>query len=254
MTNSSDNGAAPHRVEELRANLLRVRKHIKDVTPAGQAQPKLIVVTKFFPASDVRALHGLGVQDIGENKEQEARVKHAEVVDLTALRWHFIGQLQRNKAKSVARFAHSVHSVDRVSLAEALAKAVLTENEQREAGGQPRREPLQAYIQLDLREGAQADEPGRGGAKPEDMLTLADAIAGQEGLDLVGLMAVAPLGEDPNRAFERLHRYSAELQREHPGASFVSAGMSQDMQAAIENGATHLRIGSDILGSRPPVR
>lgn len=262
--NTSDNSAAPHRQEELRANLhranllranlLRVHERIRNLTPAGHARPQLIVVTKFFPDSDVRALYDLGVRDVGENKEQEARAKHAALQDLEEVRWHFIGQLQRNKAKSVARFAHSVHSLDRVSLAEALGRAVLSENEHREEDGAPRRDPLQVYIQLDLREGAQADDPGRGGATPQDMMALAHTIAGQEGLDLVGVMAVAPLGEDPNRAFERLYTYSAELQREHPGASFISAGMSQDMQAAIENGATHLRIGSDILGSRPPVR
>ncbi|WP_445154641.1 YggS family pyridoxal phosphate-dependent enzyme [Arthrobacter sp. Hor0625] len=206
--------------------------------------PRLIVVTKFHPAEDVARLASLGVTDVGENRDQEAADKAARLQALP-LHWHFIGQLQSNKAKSVVKYAHAVHSVDRPQLVDALAKAV--RGEQDRTG----RADLECFIQVSLDSTAGGH---RGGALPADVPDLADRIAAAEGLRLAGVMAVAPLGSDPGPAFERLADISARLRVGHPGATGISAGMSQDLEQAIRSGATHLRIGSDILGPRPAVR
>lgn len=201
------------------------------------------MITKFHPADDIRRLAALGVTDVGENRDQEAAAKAAELAG-AGLAWHFVGQLQTKKAKSVVRYAAAVHSVDRPQLVDALAKAVL--NEQAATG----REPLDCFIQVSLEDDAGAH---RGGALPADVPALADRIATAEGLRLAGVMAVAPLGAAPEPAFEKLAKVSELLVRDHPAATGISAGMSQDLEAAIKFGATHLRIGSDILGSRPAV-
>ncbi|UVJ41059.1 YggS family pyridoxal phosphate-dependent enzyme [Arthrobacter sp. CJ23] len=230
----------------LRERLAAVRHRISAATlAAGRIdEPLLVVVTKFHPAADVRRLVALGVADVGENRDQEASAKAAELSGLD-VRWHFIGQLQSNKAKSVVKYAHSVQSVDRLQLADALAKAVAREQD---ATGRP---DLDCYIQVSLE-----DDGGehRGGAAPDELGLLAERIESAAGLHLAGVMAVAPLGAHPEAAFERLARISAALRANHPAAVGVSAGMSQDLEAAIKFGATHLRIGSDILGSRPAVR
>lgn len=248
------------RKDQLAANLARVRERIAAAAArrSGPA-PELIVVTKFFPASDVAALADLEVRDVGENRDQEAAGKAAELEAVPAaagLRWHFIGQLQTNKAKSVVRYAHAVHSVDRISLVKSLSKAMVAEQARRAEHGVRPREDLLVLLQVDLENRpAQADagSSGRGGARPEDIEALAAAVSEAEGLELGGLMAVAPLGADPAEAFSRLMEYSAELRRTHPAAGMVSAGMSQDLEAAVAAGATHLRVGSDVLGPRPPV-
>lgn len=252
---------AAERSAELSDRLQRVRTRIRSAA-AGSAEPTLIVVTKYFPASDVELLAALGVTDVGENKAQEAAAKAAETSDLN-LNWHFIGQLQSNKAKSVVRYASAVHSVDRISLVHALGKAMAAEQQRRaEAGGLPR-EALECFLQVDLREtldpgagsgSGAASGAGRGGALPSELPGLAEAIEAEAGLRLAGVMAVAPLGADPREAFARLRGVSELLCRDFPGATAVSAGMSGDLEAALECGATHLRIGSDILGPRPPVR
>lgn len=240
------------RAAQLEERLARVRRRISEAAEASaRTEPALIVVTKYFPASDVAALAGLGVRDVGENKAQEAEAKAAEL-DGYGLKWHFIGQLQTNKAKSVVRYAAAVHSVDRPGLVTALGKAMAAENRRRSDVGDPAREPLDCYLQLDLRLGEDL-EPGRGGARPGDMMDLAAAVAAADGLRLAGLMAVAPLGEDPAAAFARLQEHSAELTAAYPVAAGISAGMSQDLEAAVAHGATHLRIGSDVLGPRPAV-
>ncbi|MCC9175059.1 YggS family pyridoxal phosphate-dependent enzyme [Arthrobacter sp. zg-Y179] len=245
----------PSRADELRDRLQRVRNRIEAAErPAGAAEPHLIVVTKYFPASDVEILAGMGVRDVGENKDQEAAAKAADLAHLD-LDWHFIGQLQSNKAKSVVRYAASVHSVDRRSLVTALGKAMAAEQRRREAEGLAARGDLSCFLQVDLRgDASRAADPGRGGALPEDLPLLAEAVAGTPGLLLSGLMAVAPLGADAGEAFARLRELSAQLQAQHPGARSISAGMSSDLEAAVAHGATHLRIGSDVLGPRPPVR
>ncbi|RAX14782.1 YggS family pyridoxal phosphate-dependent enzyme [Pseudarthrobacter sp. AG30] len=238
--------ASDPRAAELAIRLAAVRNRIAAAAEASGRSgrpPSLIVVTKFHPAADIRRLAALGVTDVGENRDQEAAAKAAELAGL-ALNWHFVGQLQSKKAKSVVRYAAAVHSVDRLQLVDALAKAVRNEMD---SGG---RDPLACFIQVSLE-----DDGGthRGGAAPADVPLLAERIAASAGLHLAGVMAVAPLGAPPEPAFEKLAAVSARLVADHPGAAAISAGMSQDLEAAIKFGATHLRIGSDILGSRPAV-
>ncbi|MCY1222924.1 Pyridoxal phosphate homeostasis protein [compost metagenome] len=235
------------RLIDIGSRLAAVRRRITAATEAAgrpDNPPELIVVTKFHPAADVRRLAALGVTDVGENRDQEASEKAASLSDLR-LRWHFVGQLQSNKAKSVVRYAHAIHSVDRPQLAAALAKSIAAEQER------TGRAPLECFIQVSLDEDAGSH---RGGASRLEVPALADQLAGSPGLVLAGVMAVAPLGADPDAAFGKLAEISAQLLRDHPSATGISAGMSQDLESAIRAGATHLRIGSDILGSRPALR
>ena len=234
------------RLEQLRGRLAAVRQRIDTAVAAAgrQERPRLIVVTKFHPADDVRRLAALGITDVGENRDQEAAEKAGALVGLQ-LRWHFIGQLQSNKAKSVVKYAHAVHSVDRPQLAAALARAMAAEQER------TGRAPLECFIQVSLDDEAGAH---RGGALPADVPALAEQLAAAEGLRLAGVMAVAPFGADPVPAFEKLAELSAGLAAVHPGATGISAGMSQDLEQAVRFGATHLRVGSDILGPRPALR
>lgn len=233
------------RMAQLAGRLEVVRRRIETAAVAAERGdvPRLIVVTKFHPAADVRRLAALGVADIGENRDQEAASKSAELADL-AVRWHFIGQLQSNKAKSVAKYASSVQSIDRPQVVDSLSKAIV--REQDSTG----RSDLDCFIQVSLDDDAGAH---RGGASPVDVEELAEKIESAAGLRLAGLMAVAPLGADPEAAFEKLAGISAAIRVTHPAAAGISAGMSQDLEAAVKFGATHLRIGSDILGSRPAV-
>ncbi|MEU9024655.1 YggS family pyridoxal phosphate-dependent enzyme [Actinomadura sp. NPDC048394] len=228
--------ASDERRAELAANLADVRGRIAAACAAAGRDPAevaLIAVTKTFPASDVRLLAGLGLTDVGENRDQEARPKAAECADLP-LTWHFVGSLQTNKARAVASYADVVHSVDRSRLVTALSGA---------AGRAGR--TLRCLVQVSLDEAEH-----RGGAAPAQVPALADEIAAAPGLELGGLMAVAPLGADPAPAFERLAALSADLRRNHPDARSVSAGMSGDLEQAIACGATHLRIGTALLGGR----
>ncbi|MDE8668275.1 YggS family pyridoxal phosphate-dependent enzyme [Pseudarthrobacter sp. H3Y2-7] len=234
------------RVAELAERLAAVRRRIESAAAEagrGNDLPTLIVVTKFHPAADIRRLAALGVRDVGENRDQEASTKAAELADL-GLHWHFVGQLQSKKAKSVARYAHAVHSIDRPALVDGLERAIAAEQDRTGRGA------LQCFIQVSLDDDAGAH---RGGAAPAEVPLLADRLAAAGGLELAGVMAVAPLGASPEAAFEKLAAVSASLVAVHPTASAISAGMSQDLEAAIRFGATHLRIGSDILGSRPAV-
>jgi pyridoxal phosphate enzyme (YggS family) len=219
----------------LRNVQLRIDEACDDVgrDPDGVT---LIAVTKTFPASDVRLLAELGVTDIGENRDQEAGAKHAHCADLP-LRWHFIGRLQRNKVKSVTTYADVVHSVDRLSLVTALSAALA--DDERE---------ITALVQVSLDEGAAGAD--RGGVPPDLALDLADAVALAPGLRLGGVMAVAPLGGDADVAFARLARAAERIRMDHPEAGIVSAGMSADLASAIRHGATHVRIGTALLGRR----
>lgn len=203
----------------------------------------LVAVTKHHPASDVELLAGLGVQHVGENRHQEAAAKLAELDPRvrSGLSVHFVGQLQTNKAAPVAGYADLVHTVDRARLARALDRGA---QEQRS-------EPLPVLVQVDLQEGREA---GRGGAVPGEVEELAAVVAGLPGLRLRGLMAVAPLGAPAAPAFERLAALAARVRRTHPGADVLSAGMSGDLEEAVAAGATHLRVGTAILGSRPAHR
>ena len=231
---------APGRESELAEALASTRARIAAaVTDAGRdpAGVRLVVVTKNFPRSDLDALVRLGVRDVGENKEQELTAKMGEAPLPEDVRVHFIGQLQSRKSGAVARVADVVHSVDRVKLVGALARGA-------EAAGRH----LTVLLQVSL-----DGDPQRGGALPADVPALADAVA-SAGLTLGGVMAVAPLGEEPRAAFARLREVSERLRVDHPGAVEISAGMSGDLEAAIHEGATLLRVGTAILGSRPSHR
>lgn len=231
---------------ELQSSLAAVRARIAAACKAaGRSHDEvtLIAVTKTFPASDVALLAGLGVRDIGENRDQEAAPKAAETAGLEPpLHWHFIGQLQVNKAKSVVRYADVIHSVDRPRLVEVLGTRA------RAAGRR-----ITCLVQVDLDqapdEGAAGGAP-RGGALPADVPGLADAIAAEDSLVLGGVMAVAPLGEPPRPAFRRLAEVAAVVRAAHRGAMMISAGMTGDLEEAIAEGATHVRVGTALLGGR----
>lgn len=232
-------GGEGGRRAELSAALDRVRERIAvAATDCGRdpGQLTLVVVTKTYPASDVNLLAGLGVRDVGESRDQEAAPK-AEACAALGLRWHFVGRLQSNKARSVARYAHVVHSVDRLGLVAALGRGARAAG--REVG-------VLVQVSLD-------GDPERGGVPIGGVPQLAEAVAGEGGLRLLGVMAVAPMGVPPLRAFTPLGPLSERLRRDHPEARWVSAGMSGDLEAAVASGATHLRVGSAILGERPPL-
>lgn len=230
------------RRDELAANLASVEERISAAcTAAGRPRDdvQLIVVTKFFPRSDMDLLAELGVAEMGESREQEAAAKLDDGGAPDGVRMHFIGQLQSKKANAVAHWADVVHSVDRSKLVTVLGRGA-------EAAGRD----LTALIQVNLDPQA---ETQRGGADPAQVPQLAEEIAGSP-LRLGGLMAVAPPGIDPNPAFERLARLFEDVRAAHPGATCLSAGMSGDLESAVRHGATHLRVGTAILGTRPSHR
>lgn len=249
MTNTPTDST--ERAHELAAALDAVRARIETAaTRAGRTPDELtlVVVTKFFPASDVELLSGLGVRDIGESRDQEAGPKIGGLApDVRAgLTTHFVGQVQTNKANRVARYADVVQSVDRDRLVTALDRG-----SQLSLDSGERSAPLEVTLQVDLGEG---EQQGRGGALPQDVPALADQVAAAEHLRLRGLMAVAPLGLDEDgarAAFDRLAALGGELRHTHTEAGWLSMGMSGDLELAIAAGATHLRVGSAILGSRP---
>jgi pyridoxal phosphate enzyme (YggS family) len=237
---------AADRRAQLAASLGEVRERITHACAAAGREPSavtLVAVTKTYPASDVELLAGLGVTDVGENKDQEAAAKAAAVK--ADVRWHFVGRLQRNKARSVVTYADVVESVDSVRLVRALAGAV----------ERHRDTTLDVLVQVSL-----DGDSARGGAVADaseaerDLWHVADAVAGADGLRLGGVMAVAPPGWDPDLAFEKLATLSARLAADHPGATAVSAGMSGDLEQAVRHGATHVRIGTSLLGMRKTLR
>ena len=221
------------RAEEISLNLSSVRKRVAqavELTGRDLDEITLIAVTKTYPASDVEILHELGVRNFAENRDHEGREKSAKVPGI----WHFQGQIQSNKISSIALWANCVHSLDDARHLRLLAAAV------------PDFKVMSIFIQvcLDL-------QPGRGGILPQNLSPLAELVHGQPSLKLEGLMAVAPLGENPESAFSRLARIHSDFRQQFPSSSSLSAGMSGDFEMAIKHGATHLRIGSSILGSRP---
>jgi len=244
-----------NRRAQIEQRLDLVRQQIAQAATESGRRPEevtLIVVTKTKPASDVRILAELGVTEVGENRDQEAQEKVAECADL-ALNWNFIGQLQTNKCASVVSYTDRIHSVDRVKLVNALSKAAIARSD---AATADLRRELDCLVQVNLDPMAAAiGSPGhRGGVQPDDVLAIGAAIAQAPGLRLGGVMAVAPLGEDPRPAFDRLREVSGKLTDEHPSATIISAGMSGDFAAAIGAGATHVRMGAAVLGHRPTVR
>jgi pyridoxal phosphate enzyme (YggS family) len=228
-------------VARLEENLRAVRARIDAAALAAGRDPAsvtLLAISKTFPAADVRTLAALGQRDFGENRAQELLGKAAEVGDLP-IRWHFVGQLQRNKAAAVARLGAVVHSVDRLSLAAALGRA-----------GEQAGRPVDVLLQVDLG-GPAGEAAARGGADPAEIPALADAVAGLAGVRLRGLMAVAPRDADPAPAFARLAELAARVRADHPDATELSAGMSGDLEQAVAAGATIVRVGTALFGDRP---
>ena len=226
---------------DLGMRLASVRSQVVDAALAAGREPSsitTIIVTKFQPISLVRELLDLGERDFGENRHQEASEKSVALEDSPA-RWHFVGQLQSNKAKAVRAYASVVHSVDRESLVPGLsAPAVDHPNNVLQ--------PLDVFVQVDL-----GTEPGRGGVVPAALDALVERVVAASGITLVGLMTVAPLETEPRRAFARLRELAEGVRRTVPGATSLSMGMSGDFIEAIMEGATHLRLGSAITGNRP---
>ena len=219
------------RSQELSANLDSIRARIGAAVQGSGRSPDevtLIVVTKTFPASDVQILYDLGVRDFGENRDQEASVKSLELPD--DCRWHFQGQIQSNKLKSIAEWDDVLHSIDDISHARKLNSLVSEKD---------------IFVQVSL-----DNLPNRGGVVPNLLPDFLEELSALANLNLRGLMAVAPLGEEPARAFSRLKVLSDQVVRVHPKAHEISAGMSNDFEAAVAQGATHIRIGSQILGVR----
>src|SRR5208282_3512177 len=230
--------AAADRKDEIAARLAAVRARIAAACQAaGRASSEvtLIAVTKTYPVSDIRLLGELGVSDIGENRDQEAAPKAAACAALgLPVTWHFVGQLQTNKAASVVSYAQVIHSVDRLRLARVLGARA------RAAG-----RPVTCLVQVSL-----DGDPARGGASGPEVARVADELAGQHGLVLGGVMAVAPLGVAADVAFRKLKEVADAVRSAHPGAVMISAGMSDDLEQAIEAGATHVRVGTALLGGR----
>lgn len=237
------------RREQLARALAALERRVSTAAAAAgrdRRELTVVAVSKTWPASDVVLLHGLGQHDFGENRDQEARGKAADVASLLRavaapgpLRWHFIGQLQRNKARSVASYASWVHSLDRPPLVPALSR-----------GAQATGRELTVLVQVSLDDDP---DPGRGGARPADVPALADAVATAPSLRLGGVMAVAPPHRPARPAFAMLRDLSQRLRRDHPAAGAISAGMSADLEDAIAEGATHLRLGTALFGTRARV-
>jgi PLP dependent protein len=231
-------GGEAVRKAELAERLITVRGRIGAACAAagrGRDEVTLIAVTKTYPASDVRLLCELGVCDIGENRDQEAAPKAAECASLgVPVTWHFVGQLQTNKAASVVSYASVIHSVDRPRLVSALGSRAT------QAG-----RVVTCLVQVSI-----DSDPDRGGAFGPQVMAVADAVAEQDGLVLGGVMTVAPMGMDAGAAFWQLRRIADLVRSAHPEAVMISAGMSADLEQAIEAGATHVRVGTALLGGR----
>ncbi len=227
--------------ERLAPALVAVRERIDAAARAAHRDPgsvALLAVSKTWPAADVAALAALGQREFAENKVQELVAKAAELADLE-LRWHLVGQLQRNKATAVVGIPAVVQSVDRIALVDRLAGAA-------ERAGMV----TEVFVQVDLG-GPEGREAARGGAQPVDVPELADAVSAHPALRLRGLMAVAPREGAPGPAFERLAALAGRVRADHPGAVELSAGMSGDLEEAVAAGATIVRVGTALFGSRP---
>lgn len=207
-----------------------------DAANRDAAEVTLVVVTKNHPAELVLELLACGARHFGENRDQEAAPK-AEAVRAQspiAHDWHFVGQLQSNKVKSMLDYTSVLHSLDRPSLLAELVKQL-----------DRREQTLDVFIELNL-----TDDPGRGGIQPANLEEFAESVLGQPRLNLLGVMGVVGLGVEPERDFERIRQSSELLRRLSSDSRFISAGMSGDFETAIAFGATHLRIGSAITGPR----
>jgi hypothetical protein len=234
------------RVAELAESLAEVRERISAAARAAGRDPAeiaLLAVTKTFPASDVAALVDLGLSDFGENRDQEASAKVPELAGLrpdARVRWQMIGNVQRNKARSVVAWAQQVQTVDSERLADALASSIRVANDRGSRNG-----PLDVLVQASI-----DGDPKRGGCPLPDLVRLADLIEGNSELQLRGVMAIAPRESEPKHAFERLAGVVITLREHHPGATELSIGMSGDLEAAIASGSTCVRVGTALLGGR----
>jgi PLP dependent protein len=235
------------RRDELAAALAGLTARIEGAARSAGRDPagiRLVAVTKTFPAQDAALLTDLGVTHLGENRDQEAGAKAAQLRRLRPHAtpcWHMVGRLQRNKARTVVRWAAMVQSVDSQRLADALHHAVRAAIDNGHRAG-----PLDVLLQASL-----DDDPSRGGCPLAELPRLAEDVGASDALRLRGLMAVAPLDADPDRAFEALHRAAVALRAQHPGATEVSAGMTGDLEVAIRHGSTCVRVGTALLGGRP---
>ena len=219
------------RKDEIARNLQDVRDRINSAAHSADRDPaevELIVVTKTFPISDIEILRELGEINFGENRDQEAGPKAQAI----PARWHFQGQIQSNKIKSICGWADVIHSIS-------------SEKEILKFAQSPRKHQVFLQVSLD-------GELGRGGAGESDLAQLAELVNESNNLELLGLMAVAPLGVDPEKAFVDLAQINQGFKSQFPNSKYLSAGMSGDFEAAIKFGATHIRVGSSILGSRSP--
>lgn len=255
MADTSATGNRGDREAELTHALAAVRSRLAAAAQgAGRSvsEIELLPITKFFPATDVVILSRLGCRAVGESRDQEAAAKVSEVTrrlaalgrsEITAPRWHMVGHIQRNKARSVARWAHTAHSVDSPHLVSALDRGVAAAR----ADGL-RADSLRVYVQVSL----DGDE-SRGGVdidRPGALDEVCAQVEGSECLDLVGLMGIPPLGSDPRAAFERLQAEHSRILESHRDAVGLSAGMSNDFEIAVKHGATCVRVGTALMGPR----
>jgi pyridoxal phosphate enzyme (YggS family) len=241
----------------LTATLAKLRQRLAHAAEAVGRKPadiELLPVTKFFPATDIAILNRLGCHAFGESRDQEAREKIDALAAQPSLlppgtpargiAWHMIGQVQRKKAKSVAAWAHTVHSVDTERIATALDSGATAAIRSGARTG-----PLRVYVQLSL-----DGDTARGGVDIDDKAgvdAVCDHVAAADALELVGVMGVPPLEEDPDTAFARLAEEHRRVRSRHPQAVGLSAGMSGDLEIAIKHGSTCVRVGSALLGQRP---
>lgn len=241
---------AATREQELADALAAVRARLTAAAEAAgrnSDEIELLPITKFFPATDVTILHHLGCEAFGESREQEAANKAAEVANSVGgapIRWHMVGRIQRNKARSIAAWAYAAHSVDNVRVVDALNRAAA-----RALADGERPAPLRVYIQISL-----DGDTERGGVDVEHPALVDEVCAAAEageGLEFVGLMAIPPLGSDPDQAFGRLQSELARVQRNYPQRLELSAGMSGDLEAAVQHGSTCVRVGTALMGPRP---
>lgn len=248
-SDESGSGAVPVdgvRRAELAEALRRVRVRIDEACAAAGRHPssvRMLAVTKTFPATDVAHLIDLGLTEFAENRDQEASTKTAELAGLCPIRtvrWHMVGTVQRNKARSIVRWAAEVQSVDSLRLADALARA-----SDAAIGDGGRAVPLDVLLQVSL-----DGDPNRGGCAIPRVPELAERVTHSSGLRFRGLMAIAPLDIEPEKAFAQLAEVAGHLRGDHPDAAELSAGMSDDLESAIAHGSTCVRVGTALLGRR----
>jgi len=224
------------RKAELSRSLADVRSRILDATAKASRTVEeltLVAVTKTYPTSDVEILYQLGVTDFGENRSAEGLEKSA----LVPAHWHFQGQIQSNKIAAISSWAHTVHSLDDLSHVPKFDRAV----------GEIPEKRLNIFIQISL-----DGDSTRAGVRGDDLLALGQAISSTKYLDLAGLMVVPPVQAEPEKAFSEVAELAQHFRQEFPSAQSLSAGMSGDYEIAIAHGATHIRVGSQILGPRAP--